>query len=239
MIAPTCRASKTPRGSHTAGLLVATALLLAAAPPAAAKRHYLRLEVVSVKGQQTASWSGTQASGCGSISRSGRQTISFESTRPARLRLLRIPRFTRSGKKRGVTYIGENFIHTNWTLSRTFQQGAPPACPPSDQPYAAQASDCGTRGPFAVPVDVGWREGAVTFRGVTDRYPPAYKTCEYDGFHVADLIDSKGKLSQRKLTHRRGRFKVHISGRLKEPGDEGGGSQLTKLRATLTLKRMR
>jgi hypothetical protein len=28
----------------------------------------------------------------------------------------------------------------------------------------------------------------------TDRYPPAYKTCEYDGFHVSDVIDSKGRL---------------------------------------------
>jgi hypothetical protein len=214
------------------------ALLLALAPPAQAKRRYLRLEVVSVKGQQTASWSDTQTSGCGNVSRTGSQTISFESTRPARLRLLRIPRFTRTGKKRGVTYIGENFIHTNWTLSRTFQRGAPPSCPP--EPYFAQASDCGTRGPFAVPVDVGWRDGAVTFRGVTDRYPPAYKTCEYDGFHVWDLIDSKGRLSQRRLTSRRRRtIRVKVSAHLNEPGAESEGSQTTSLVATVTLRRIR
>jgi hypothetical protein len=226
--------------SRLATLLLAAALAaLALAAPAQAKRHYLRFQVLSVKGEQTATWKDTQASGCGSVSRSGSQTISFESTRPARLRLLRIPRFTRTGKKRGVTYIGENFIHTNWTLSRTFQQSPPPACPP-EPAYAAQASDCGTRGPFAVPVDVGWRDGAVTFRGVTDRYPPAYKTCQYDGFHVWDLINSKGRLSQRKLT-RRGRPTLHVkvSARLNEPGAESEGSQTTSLTATVTLRRVR
>jgi hypothetical protein len=226
------------RAPSASVLVVALAVLFLAAP-AQAKRHYLRFEVLSVKGQQTATWNDKQTSGCGSISRSGSQTISFESTRPARLRLLRIPRFTRSGKKRGVTYIGENFINTNWNLSRTFQQSPPPACPP-EPVSAAQATDCGTRGPFAVPVDVGWRAGAVTLRAVTDRYPPAYKTCEYDGFHVWDLIDSKGRLSQRKLT-RRGRPTLHakVSARLNEPGAESEGSQITSLTATVTLRRAR
>lgn len=88
-------------------------------------------------------------------------------------------------------------------------------------------------------MDIAWRDGAIELRAATNQIRAGYETCEYDGFHVADLIDSKGKLSQRKLTRRRGKFKVHISGRLKEPGDQTGGSQLTKLRATLTLKRMR
>jgi hypothetical protein len=225
--------------ARLAGILAAVWLLaLAIAAPAQARPHYLRFQVLSVKGQQTANWKDTQQSGCGSISRSGSQTITFESTRPARLRLLRIPRFTRTGKKRGVTYTGENFIHTNWNLSRTFQQSAPPACPP--EPLAAQASDCGTRGPYAVPIDIGWRDGAVTLRGVTDRYPPAYKTCEYDGFHVWDLINSKGRLSQRKLT-RRGRptLRAKVSTRLNEPGAESQGSQTTVLTATVTLRRTR
>jgi hypothetical protein len=213
--------------------------MLALAAPAQAKRHYLRFDVLSIKGHQTANWNDKQTSGCGSVFRSGSQTISFESTRSARLRLLRIPRFTRTGKKRGVTYTGENFMHTNWNLSRTFQQSAPPACPP-EPAYAAQGSDCGTRGPFAVAVDVGWRDGAVTFRGVTNRYPPAYKTCEYDGFHVWDLIDSKGRLSQRKLTARgRPTLHVKVSARLNEPGAESEGSQTTSLTATVTLRRAR
>ncbi len=223
--------------TRSATIFVAAGLTaLGFAAPAQAKRHYLRFDVLSVKGHQTANWNAKQANGCGTVSRSGSQTISFESTRPARLRLLRIPRFTRTGRKRGVTYTGENFIHTNWNLSRTFQQGPPPSCPP--EPAYAQASDCGTRGPFAVPVDVGWRDGAVTFRGATDRYPPAYKTCEYDGFHVWDLIDSKGRLSQRKLT-RRGRptLRVNVSARLNEPGAESEGSQTTSLTATVTLRR--
>ena len=231
----------TPRLSRTASLLVAAPLLALAlllVPPAQAKRRYLRLQVLSVKGQQTATWRDTQTSGCGNISRTGSQTISFESTRPARLRLLRIPRFTRTGKKHGVTYVGENFINTNWTLSRTFQQGPPPSCPP--EPYGAQANDCGTRGPFAVPVDIGWRDGAVTLHAATDRYPPAYKTCEYDGFHVWDLIDSKGRLSQRRLTsRRRPTLRVNVSARLNEPGAESEGSQTTSLTATVTLRRIR
>src|SRR3954449_6270915 len=129
------------RSTPTRSLLIAVSLLalvLALVPPAEAKRRYLRLEVVSVKGQQTASWTDTQTSGCGNVTRTGSQTISFESTGPARLRLLRIPRFTRTGKKRGVTDTGENFIDANWPLARTFQQGAPPTCPP--EPYFAQAS---------------------------------------------------------------------------------------------------
>jgi hypothetical protein len=223
-------------------LVLASLLTLALAPPAqAARRHYLRLEVVSVKGQQTVNWNDTRQSGCGNVSRSGSQTISFESLRPGRLSLLRIPRFTRSGKRRrGVTYIGVNFVPTNWTLSRTFQQSPPPSCPPPAEPYAAQASDCGTRGPFAIPVDVGWREGAVTLRAATDRIASPYRRCEYDGFHEFDLIDSKGRLSQRTLTsRRRGSISVRVSARKNEPAAESVGTQTTVLAATVVLRRSR
>ena len=215
-------------------MLATAALVLALAPPAEAKR--LRLQVVSLTGEQTATWSAKRGNGCGgAIPRSGTQTIAFESTKRAKLSLLRIPRYTRAGKRNGFTYYGTNFVRTNWTLDRTFTQGPSPPCPVEP----AQASDCGKRGPFPVPVTIAWRDGAIELRAATSQIRAGYETCEFDGFHVADLIDSKGKLSQRKLARRRGKFQVNISGRLKEPGDEGGGSQLTKLSATLTLKRMR
>jgi hypothetical protein len=207
--------------------------LAAAAPADAAKR--LRFRVVSLEGKQTATWRHSLGNGCGSETlRSGTQTISFESTAKPKLSLMRIPRYTRSGKRNGFTYYGTNFVRSNWTLDRTFSHGASPPCPADP----AQSPDCGQRGPFPVPVDIAWRDGAIELRGATSQIRAGYKTCEYDGFHVADLIDSKGKLSQRKLTHRHGAFDVHISGRMKEPGDNNG-TQSTKLSATLTLKRMR
>jgi hypothetical protein len=207
---------------------------LALVSPAQAKR--LRFKVVSVKGQQTVSWHDTRT-GCGTISRSGSQTISFKSVHPARLSLLRIPR---PGKRRGVTYYGVNFIRSNWTLSRTFQSNAPPNCQQSLESYAAQANDCGTRGPFPVGVDIGYRDGAVELRAATDRIVAPYKACEYDGFHEFDLIESKGRLSKRRLTSRRRRtIRVKVSGHLNEPAAESEGSQVTTLKATVKLRRRR
>jgi hypothetical protein len=230
--------------TRLASLLVAGSLLaLVLAPPAQAKPRYLRFEVVSVKGEQTATWSGTREGlqGCGTVARSGSQTISFESLKPTRLSLKRLPRTNpRTGKRRGFTYFGRDVVPTNWTFSRTFQESPPPSCPP---PEEAQASDCGTQGPFEVPVSVGWRSGAVEFRGVLNRAfgpSPNYETCEYEAYHALTLIDSKGRLSQRRLTSRgRRTIRVKVSGRMNDPAVEGDGSQTTTLAATVTLRRVR
>jgi hypothetical protein len=233
--------------TRLASLLVAGSLLaLALAPPGQAKPRYLRFEVVSVKGEQTAIWSGTREGlqGCGTVARSGSQTISFESLGPTRLSLKRLPRTNpRTGKRRGFTYFGRDAVPTNWTFSRTFQESTPPSCPPPEDPEAAPASDCGTKGPFPAPVSVGWRDGAVEFRGVLSREfgpSPNYETCEYEAYHALTLIDSKGRLSQRRLT-RRGRrtISVEVSGRMNDPAVEGDGSQTTTLAATVTLRRVR
>jgi hypothetical protein len=224
-----------------ASLLVAGSLLaLALAAPAQAKSRYLRFQVVSVKGQQTANWTGTQDSGCGPIHRSGSQTISFESARPARLRLRGFPR---TGKRRrGFDYFGVGSVPANWTFTRTFQQSTPPSCPPQEEPIvAAQASDCGRKGPYPAAFTVGWRGGFVEFRGSMDPFRPReiYRNCEYEALHERTLIDSKGRLPQRRLTSRSRRpIRVKVSERLREPG-EGGGSQTTVLEATVTLKRLR
>ena len=212
--------------------MAASALVLAA--PAEAKK--LRFSVISLEGKQTATWNDKVGNGCGGeISRNGSQTISFESTRKNKLALERIPRYTRAGKRNGFTYVGGTAVRSNWTLDRTFSQGPQPPCPAEP----AQNPDCGRRGPFPVPVNILWRDGAIELRAATDQVRAGYRTCEYNGFHVADLIDSKGRLSQRKLTHRRGRLRVRISGRVKEPAAESEGSQTTNLTAILTLKRMR
>jgi hypothetical protein len=224
-----------------AGSLLALVLL---APPAQAKSRFLRFQVVSVKGQQTANWNGTQDSGCGPIHRSGSQTISFESARPARLRLRGFPRTNpRTGKRRrGFVYFGVGSVPANWTFTRTFQQSTPPSCPPQEEPIvAAQASDCGTKGPYPAAFTVGWRGGFVEFGGVLDNEVPrpVYKNCEYEALHENTLIDSKGRLPQRRLTSRSRRpIRVKVSERLREPG-EGAGSQTTVLEATVTLKRLR
>jgi hypothetical protein len=223
-------------------LLIAFSLVaLALASPASARNKYLRFKLLSVKGEQTVTWTNSRSFGCGSVARSGSQTIAFESTGAAQLKLLRVPRSTQSGKRHGFTYVGVNFIRANWTWTRSFQQGPPPACPPGPAD-TAQASDCGTQGPFPVPIDVGWRDGAVNLRGVAPLGKPRarYQTCEYDGFHEFDLIDSKGRLSQRRLTSRRHRtLTAKVSEKLSEPGEESGGSQTTSLNATVTLKRIR
>jgi hypothetical protein len=234
-------------GVRLARLVLAALLVaLAVVPAADAKRHYLRFKILSVEGQQTVTWSDTQAFGdCGTIARSGSQTISFEATQPARLSLLRIPRYTRTGQRRGVTYFGVNFIRSDWIFSRSFQQSPPPSCPEPVSAHAAQASDCGTQGPFAVPIDIGWRDGAVQLRAVIPhdvpgQRAPEYHSCEYDGFHEFDLIDSRGRLSQRRLTRRPWRaMHVKVSGHSNEPTPESEGSQTTVLNATVTLKRVR
>jgi hypothetical protein len=226
--------------------LAALVVALLVVPAADAKGHNLRFKILSVQGQQTVTWNDTQAFGdCGTIARSGSQTISFESTGPTRLSLLRIPRYNKAGKRRGVTYYGINFIHSDWTFSRSFEQSPAPSCP--EEPVftqAAQASDCGTQGPFAVPIDIGWREGAVQLRAVLDHGAPGqrsphYRSCEYDGFHEFDLIDSKGRLPQRRLVRRPWRpLRVEVSAHSNEPTAESEGSQTTTLEATVTLKRV-
>ena len=228
-----------------AGLVVAATLVaLALTPSAQAKSRFLRFEVVSVKGQQTANWTGTRESGCGTIHRSGSQTIAFESGRPARLRLRGFPRINPRTRKRrpGFDYFGWGTVPVNWTFTRTFQESTPPSCPPPEEPVAAQASDCGTKGPYARPVTVGWRGGFVEFRGIMDpaKPRPTYRTCEYEAFHQYELIDSKGRLPKRRLTSRSRRpIRVKVSERLREPAVEGEGSQTTVLEATVTLRRLR
>jgi hypothetical protein len=244
------------RGVRLVSLLVAASLLaLALAAPAGAKPRYLRF-AVSVQGQQTTTWSATQGGydGCGPTTKSGSQTISFESPQPDRLSLRRYRRTDPgTGRKRDFTYFGTDSVSTNWTFTRTFQQSAPPGCPPSDQEIvAAQASDCGTQGPFEVPISVGWRGtakpgnlrgGTVELRGVLDKErpgqrTPSYPNCEYEATHAADLMHSVGRLSQRKLTSRRGTMRVKVSAREKLPASEGS-SETTTLEATVTLKRLR
>jgi hypothetical protein len=215
-----------------AALAIAVSALVLAAPVEAKK---LRFRVISLEGKQTATWNDKISSGCGEISRNGSQTISFESTRTGKLALQRIPRYTRAGKRNGFTYSGVTFVRSGWTFDRTFSQGPQPQCPAEP----AQNPDCGRRGPFPAPVNILWRDGAIELRAVTSEIRAGYGTCEYNGFHEADLIDSKGRLSQRRLTHRRGRLRVRISGRVKEPSAESEGSQTTSLTAILTLKRMR
>jgi hypothetical protein len=227
--------------ARPASLLVAASLLaLALAPPAQAKPRFLRFDV-SVKGQQTATWSTTLGeTGC-TTSRRGRQTISFESPRPGRLSLRRFPRTDpKTGKRRGFAYIGIDAVPANWTFTRAFQESTSPSCPPPAEVVSFRASDCGTKGPFAVPVSIGWRGGAVELRGVLGgegQRAPDYKTCEYEAYHQQDLIDSKGRLSQRKLTSRR-QIRVKVSASEKQPAAEGG-SQTTTLVATVTLRRVR
>jgi hypothetical protein len=225
-------------------VVLACLVALAVVPPAQAKSRNLRFQVLSVKGQQTANWTGTRESGCGTIHRGGSQTISFESVRPARLSLRGFPRINPRTRKRrrGFDYFGWGSVLANWTFTRTFQESAPPGCPPSEEPVAAQASDCGTKGPYARPVTVGWRGGFVEFRGVMDpaRPRPTYETCEYEALHQYSLIDSKGRLSKRRLTSRsRRHIRVSVSERLQEPAVEGEGSQTTVLEATVTLRRLR
>jgi hypothetical protein len=71
-------------------------------------------------------------------------------------------------------------------------------------------------------------------------FAAAIETCEYEAYHALTLIDSKGRLSQRRLT-RRGRrtIRVKVSGRMNDPAVEGDGSQITTLAATVTLRRLR
>jgi hypothetical protein len=244
------------RGLKTVvGLLVAGLLALALGSPAQAKPRYLRFDV-SVQGEQTATWSVTDqgAEGCGPTTRSGRQTIAFESIRPARLSLRRFRRTDPStGKKRDFTYFGIDVVRTNWTFTRTFQQSTPPDCPPPPEIVSTQPNDCGTQGPFEVPITVGWRGtatpgdrrgGTVELRGVLDRErpgqrTPSYRNCEYEGTHSADLIHTTGRLSQRRLTsRRRGPIRVKVAAREELPESESG-SQTTTLVATVTLKRVR
>jgi hypothetical protein len=225
-------------------LLMVLLAALAFAPAAEAKNHHLRFKVTSVKGEQTVNWHDSLAYGdCGSVTRSGSQTIAFKSTKPAKLKLLRVPRYTKSGKRHGVTYVGFNFIRSNWIFTRSFQQGPPPPGCPVDPAPAGQAGDCGTQGPFAVGIDIGWRDGAVNLRGVADpnsAQSPNYKHCDYDGFHEVDLLDSKGRLSQKRLTRRSHRaIRVKISDTRTEPTGDAEGSQTTSLKATVTLKRVR
>jgi hypothetical protein len=222
--------------------LVATGVALLLAPVAQAKDHSLRFKVTSVKGEQTVNWQDSLAYGdCGKITRSGSETIAFKSTKPARLRLLRLPRYTKSGKRHGFTYVGFHGVRTNWTFTRSFQQSPPPPGCPVDPNPTTQASDCGTQGPFKVPISVGWRDGKVELSGRTDpngSQSPRFKHCDYDGFHAMDLLDATGRLSQRKLTHRR-TLKVKVSKKAHEPVGDADGSQTTSLKATVTLKRVR
>jgi hypothetical protein len=221
-------------GIRPAPLLVAALLLaLALASPAQAAPRSLRYQV-TVKGEQTATWSIKEEGACGNTL-GGTQTISFESLRrdPLSLRRFRPP-----GRKRD-SYIGGNLVPTNWTFTRTFQRTTPPGCgQPPPEPVVAQATDCGTKGPYVVPrARVGWRGGAVEFAGelspfVPGQREPDYKTCEYEGVHQFELIDSKGRLSQRRLTSRRP-IRVRVTAR------EKTSYQTTTLVATVTLRRVR
>ena len=60
----------------------------------------------------------------------------------------------------------------------------------------------------------------------------------YEAYHELSLIDSKGRLSQRRLSRGPRTIRVQVSGRMNDPAAEGDGSQTTTLAATVTLKRL-
>jgi hypothetical protein len=216
-------------------LILALLAVLAVAPPALAKPHALRFKITAVKGQQTVDWHDTLSFGdCGSVSRTGSQTIAFKSSKAAKMKLLPLKR----GKR--LTYVGFGFPRTKWTYTRSFQQSPrPAACPPEPGGLQPPPPDCGTRGPFTLPITVGWRDGRVELDGRTDPegpQAPRYQNCPYEGSHNTELLFSRGRLSQKRLTHRR-TLKVTVKGK-ETLSIDNGGSQTTSLKATVTLKRV-
>ena len=216
-------------------VLVAIALFLALAPAALAKKpHALRFKVTAVSGKQTTDWHDSVSLGeCGSVTRSGSQTIVFKSSKAAKLKLLPL----RKGRR--YTYVGFGFPRTKWTYTRSFQQSAPPpGCSP--EPGGSQpVPDCGTQGPFTVPLTVGWRDGKVELDGRTNpegSQAPHYTGCRYEASHSTELLQGFGRLSQRRLTHRKS---LSVTVKAKETLDiDNGGSQTAVLKATVKLKRV-
>jgi hypothetical protein len=229
-------------GRLAKSLLVSAGLSLALAPAALGKTHALRFKITAVKGQQTSAWHDSISFGdCGSVTRTGSHTIAFKSAKAAKLKLLPLPLYTKSGKRRGHTYVGFGFPRTKWTHTRSFQQSPrPPGCPPEPGGLQPPPPDCGTQGPFAVPITVGWRDRKVELDGRTDPerpQGPRYENCPYDGSHGVDLLFARGRLSQKRLTHGH-TLKVRVKDKETLP-IENGGSQTTSLKATVTLKRAR
>ena len=222
--------------------IVVLGLALALAPAAAAKPHALRFKITAVKGQQVTDWHDSVSLGeCGSIMRTGSQTIAFQSSKAAGLKLLPLPRFTKSGKRRGFTYVGFGFPLTKWTYTRSFQQSpAPPGCPPEHGGAAPPPPDCGTQGPFTLPVTVGWRDGKLELEGRTNPQgpqAPRYRNCPYEASHSTELLRALGRLSQRRLTRSR---TLKVTVKAKETlSIDNGGSQTSSLQATVALKRTR
>jgi hypothetical protein len=144
----------------------------------------------------------------------------------------------RTGRRLGFTYFGNATAPTSWTFSRGFQEMTPPSCPPAE----AVATDCGTQGPFPVPVNIGWRAGFLEFRGLLNRRfhrSPNFESCEYEAYHELSLLDSRGRLAQRRLARGPRTMRVELSRRLNERAAEGDGSQTTTFAATVTLRRLR
>jgi hypothetical protein len=209
-------------------LLALAAALLVIAVPADAKRKTARFEVVSVKGEQTATWSQTLEGGC-NPTESGKQTIAFQSTRRARIKLRQIG----SGRFKGA--IGNAEIPTTWTFTREFNR----TCP------AEPAFDCGKQGPLSVPMSVVYSSGELSRRrelsvsGVAHD-GPGYRTCEYSGYHEVDLLDNFGRLSEKTVfKRRRKRIHVKLSAHRTEKLADTGGAQTTDLHASVTLRRIR
>jgi hypothetical protein len=91
-------------------------------------------------------------------------------------------------------------------------------------------------------VNIGWRAGFLEFRGLLNRrfHPsPNFESCEYEAYHELSLLDSRGRLAQRRLTRGPRTMRVELSRRLNERAAEGDGSQTTTFAATVTLRRLR
>jgi hypothetical protein len=214
---------------------------LGLAPVAAAKKpHALRFKVTAVSGSQRTDWHDSVSQGeCGSITRTGSQTIVFKSSKAAKLKLLPLPRYAKSGKRRGYTYVGFGFPRTKWTYTRSFQQSPRPAGCPAEPSGTQPVPDCGTQGPFIVPLTVGWRDGKLELDGRTDPQgplSPQYTGCPYEASHSTELIRAFGRLSQKRLTHRK-RMKVTLKAK-ETLASDNGGSQTTSIKAAVRLKRV-
>jgi hypothetical protein len=224
----------------TAAALLVTGSLIAPTAADAAKRRSARFAVVELKGEQKATWQQVSrySQACqGEIHESGAQTIAFVSTGKAKLKIKRI------GHGRFKSSYGTTNVPTGWTFTRTYDRSQTAnTCPPSPYAGAAQSYDCGTQGPFPVPMGLSYRgtvELSAVLNGVNGK-GPNYRTCAYEGYHEQDILDAEGKLSSKKVWGRKRKtFHVHLAAHRDESLADGAGSQSTTLTADVTLKRTR
>jgi hypothetical protein len=200
-------------------LLAAAAATLGLAAPAHAATFK-----VSLKGEQVTSYSQTLQGSC-SGTESGKQTIAIASTRPGKVKLIRL------GHGRVRPLYGSGNIQTDWRFDRTFAS----ACAPP--PY-----DCGAQGPVPVQLNLSYRGGEFTLSGVANGVGgkgPSYRTCNYEGYHETDLQDALGRISARKLLHTRKPFHLVLKAHRNETLADTNGKQTTDVHIDATLRRVR